>query len=387
MVRLWTMQDAHEHLYDVFGDVPHEGRYARHIRRAVVEAYDELPSLHQWKYYRRRHILTTDAAVTDGSVEFSVATGELTLTGGTWPSWAGHGMVRMGGVDYEVSRRVSDTVLNLEVAPPHDIAAGTSYLLFRCLYPLPPDFRRLDRVFRANNRHQLESIDPGTMYAESIYSFSTSSWPWSVGLRHDGKSYATMSLELGQRPGTSVAYGFLYEASPRQIAIEKYSLGTVAISGTTATLTGGTFAPSHAGAILRVSYNQNPPTGRIGSLVENDNPIAYETIIMEVVDDTTAIVDVPATFSGLGFYVSDPLDMPYGPVLQAFWRLAEMKYAEFSQHDSVSRRYQKFWGGGGVVGALDVARDADRQITDMQSANIGFSRYRAVWGDVDGRPS
>jgi hypothetical protein len=92
---------------------------------------------HQWSFMRPEAIITTTAAYDTGSVE--VATGVVTLTGGTFPAWAAQGELNVGSQVYTVNTRDSDTQVTLDDTSV-TVAAGTSYSLTRPSYELPIGF-------------------------------------------------------------------------------------------------------------------------------------------------------------------------------------------------------------------------------------------------------
>ncbi len=81
--------------------------------------------------------LELHGAFADGTV--SITTGTVTLTGGTWPTWAAQGDLWVNGGYYPVSTRTNGTTLVL-----HDTSvtglSGESYSLKHREYDLPDDF-------------------------------------------------------------------------------------------------------------------------------------------------------------------------------------------------------------------------------------------------------
>ena len=117
----------------------------RDIRSAVLKAYAEVTTIRDWSYYQTHGRVITDAPYSTGNVSYNTSTRELTLTGGTWPSWAEYGHVRVGVRVATVAQRVSGTVLKLDsgVTFPETLT-DQPYVIYRILYPLPSDFRNLD---------------------------------------------------------------------------------------------------------------------------------------------------------------------------------------------------------------------------------------------------
>ncbi len=102
----------------------------RHGLQAVYTAYP-------WSFLRPRQVITTSEPYTTGTVE--VSSGVVTLTGGTFPSWAASGVLAVESGNYRISSRDSDTQITLEDTSV-DVDSGTSYTLGRPEYDLPSGF-------------------------------------------------------------------------------------------------------------------------------------------------------------------------------------------------------------------------------------------------------
>ena len=101
---------------------------------------------HDWSFLMPTATLSLNGAYSTGTIAYDHTGGanelQVTLSGGTWPSWAASGMIDIAGNDYPVESRVSDTVLTLDANnnPGADVAASTSYNLHQDDYELPDDF-------------------------------------------------------------------------------------------------------------------------------------------------------------------------------------------------------------------------------------------------------
>lgn len=93
--------------------------------------------VHEWSFLRPTYDLTLNAAYTTGTV--TIVAGVVTLASGTWPSWAASGQLMVGGIDYSVNTRDSDSQVTLDDLTV-TAAAGTSYSLHQDDYDLPAGF-------------------------------------------------------------------------------------------------------------------------------------------------------------------------------------------------------------------------------------------------------
>lgn len=94
---------------------------------------------HEWSFLRPLTSLTLQAPYSTGTI--AVASGVVTLTGGTFPSWAASGRLDISGTQYEVNTRDSGTQVTLNDTSV-TVSSGTSYELFQDEYSLGDDFER-----------------------------------------------------------------------------------------------------------------------------------------------------------------------------------------------------------------------------------------------------
>lgn len=92
---------------------------------------------HQWKWMYPNANLSTNPPYSTGTIE--IVSGVVTLTSGTWPSWAAEGRLKVESVVYTVDTRDSDTQLTLDDTTV-DVTAGATFQLGQAYYDLPDDF-------------------------------------------------------------------------------------------------------------------------------------------------------------------------------------------------------------------------------------------------------
>lgn len=325
---IFTYADAVEHLVDHIGGAPDAAGQTQ-IRKAIVNAYREICQQPQgWNYFLRKHRLYLQAAYSTGTVEYIHATRTLTLTDGTWPSWAAFGEVRVGTTVHEVDARDSDTVLTLDPNnnPGEDVAAGTSFSIEQTVYPLPSDFQSLVRV-EGEDWFQRGYITPGDWMTLDRHAPSTSTpYCWTImGMPH---TYGRLALAFHPAPSDFESADFIYRRRPRDIRRTGYDedeyTGTVEIVDEDVTGTGTNFRSRFVGSLMRLTIDTDePPTG-LGGLNPYD-----EEVMIQAVGGTTELTLAQAptgTYSGTKFRITDPLDMD-AVMVQAFLRRAEFEMA------------------------------------------------------------
>lgn len=114
-------------------------------KKALYQAYYPEPLDgervgHSWSFLRPRGSLTLNVPYTTGTV--AIAAGVVTLTGGTFPSWAASGDLWVDGGRYPVSTRDGNTQITL-VDTSVTVSAGETYELIQHAYDLPSDFARM----------------------------------------------------------------------------------------------------------------------------------------------------------------------------------------------------------------------------------------------------
>ena len=379
-----TYQDVVEELIDQL-NVPLDDRNQRLARLAVETAYRELPNMARWSSYDRRRILTTTAKQDSSTITYDHADGanerQLTLAAGTWPSDADFGHVIIADVHYEVDKRVSNTVLTLveNSSPVADVAAGTSYTWYRAVYPLPFDFRKLGRIYDVENEHEIAVVQSDVQHGASIHFYDSPDTPWQCTVRNHGEYYNSQSIQFSPPPSTSRKYDYQYESGPRELQIQKYSTGTVALTGGAATVTGTStvFPADCVGSIFRFGTSLDEPTSLIGSPVPRgsgtDNRYADQATIITRGGDTALTLDrsIDDTYSAVHYTISDPIDLHVSSMFSAFKRMAESNFARYVRHED-RESYE-----ADAFRAIRAAREAD-QLHTYSRGGVRYNRFSRV---------
>lgn len=92
---------------------------------------------HNWSFFEPIEDVTTTAPYTTGTVE--IVDGVVTLTTGTFPSWAADGILKVSNSYYSIASRDSDSQITLDDTTV-DVDSGTSYQLGRPEIPLAAAF-------------------------------------------------------------------------------------------------------------------------------------------------------------------------------------------------------------------------------------------------------
>jgi hypothetical protein len=107
------------------------------INDCVHDGLRRVYAAHAWSFLRPVADVTTTAPYATGTV--TVVAGVVTLAGGTFPSWAADGVLKVSSQYYSVATRDSNTQITLD-STSVTVAAGTSYQLARPEIPLDATF-------------------------------------------------------------------------------------------------------------------------------------------------------------------------------------------------------------------------------------------------------
>lgn len=281
----------------------------RDIRSAIHKAYAEVTQIRDWSYYHVHGRVITNEPYSTGTVTYNPSTYELTLTGGTWPSWASYGHVRIGDRIAVVSSRTSGSVLVLSSTVTFPAAlTGQPYTLYRMLYPLPDDFRNLDEPSDEYNWWSGLYLTPDeALKIERVANSTGTPYHWTILKDPHGSGWA---IKLIGYPTEVETVDFTYRRTARPIRYSGHEAalrqGTISRSSQSVTGAGTAFADAMVGSILRVGDTTNFP-GPIDSLT----PYVSESEITAVSSATALTTDSSGTIAGSTKYIiTDPIDIP-----------------------------------------------------------------------------
>jgi hypothetical protein len=117
------------------------------IRQLVNDALDMVAQEYEWPFLLTdRGTLSLDAAYFTGTLTLTKDSTTCTLAGGTWPTWAALGKLKISGKIYFIASRTSASVVVLSTAWKEATTSTATYKLFRDEYPLASDLMRFGIV-------------------------------------------------------------------------------------------------------------------------------------------------------------------------------------------------------------------------------------------------
>ncbi len=330
-----TFADSLDHLADVMGGSSLDTGQ-RLVRGAVISAYQRLTGERSWQYLYTPGRVTFVAPYSTGTVVYDHTGGtyERMLTfsdamSSTIQGWAKFGRIRIAGYVYEVEDIKSSTVVTLmeRLNPGADLAA-VAFDLYRNVYQLPADFRRL-RPPTTKGIWWSYYVSPSEWQSLEWHVNATSAYPFRWTVMNDPDRAAGWSLCIDPRATAVDFFDFTYVRWPRTLKRSGKetgsSVGTVAVSlnGTAVTGSSTTFSADMVGSYIRFGDTSNVPDG-LGGL----NPYIEQKKIKSYTSATSITLDsaVEQAYLGAKYCVSDPVDIPIS-MQEAFNRCCEWQLA------------------------------------------------------------
>ena len=322
-VRVTTFHDLTRHVLDYLGATPTSEDNLRFARRAVLGAYMDVTTSRRWSYYYQHGRFTTVSHQTTGTIAYTASTRAVTLSGATWPSWAGAGVIQIANVPYDVASRDSGTQLTLATAlsPDANIAAGTTYVLWQDTFTLPADFVATDEMIHLNNFLPLTYQHP-TKWLVLHRIVRGPATPRLFTIMADPKYFGLFCARVYPPPDNVYVFDYIYQRRPRQLTLENYNTGTVSITSGSTSLAGSgtTWTSSMVGSVLRVSSSSEEPTGPA-----EENPASVERTITGFTGTGSMTLDGDPglTLSGKKYTISDVIDIEEGSMSNFMLRACE----------------------------------------------------------------
>jgi hypothetical protein len=315
----------------------------QNANRAAVAAYLGIVRMHDWSFYKRMFSIPTNTGYSTGTVTYDHTGGatcerQITLTGGSFPTWAAYGYVQIAMKTYQVQKWFSTSVIQLAEFnnPGADITDPQAYQMPRDLYPLPPDYFEAFNAIVQPSGQKLEYV-PIAQWAYGRDYYLNQSYPFIFTVTQDLTVPQRQAARFYPAPNGEYSILFSYKADLVKPQYRKVVDGDVTIVSGNSTVNGnGTaFESGMAGTVLRVSKGGNTalPTG-----IEGDNPPYFEGVIDSVTDGTTLVLQTAPTVSvNRGKYViSSLLDVEPNATREYVFRECQRQYRTMARVPAIA---------------------------------------------------
>jgi hypothetical protein len=120
------------------------------IQQAVDDAIWMLCNRRSWPWLHTAGRVNLNAAYNTGSIAVTNGSAVVTLTAGTWPTWAASGELYVQGLPQPILSRDSGTQLTLVNAWGEATASGLVFIIAQHSYSLPGDCQRIEEIMGGN---------------------------------------------------------------------------------------------------------------------------------------------------------------------------------------------------------------------------------------------
>jgi len=182
--------------------------------KVIEDDRDERP--HEWSFMKPTTSLATVGSYSTGTIAIAITATTVTLTTGTWPSWAAsHGALVVDNTEYAIASRTSDSVIELSSAWTEDTETEATYSLRHDgNYDLPDDFGGIEGNFThtsVENKPDIQVTGEGRI--RSLRRGSTMrTWPVYAAIRPKANELGTAGqrFEVMFQPIPDDAYTLYY---------------------------------------------------------------------------------------------------------------------------------------------------------------------------------
>lgn len=365
---MFALADLVDHVVQYSGRDNTRAKVANAVAAARL-AVAALGPKHDWNWYRTSLTIALSPDYSTGTIQYVASTRTLTLTGGTWPTWAIYGIIRINSIDYEIDTRTSGTVLVLSTnsAPADDISTDTTYALRRYAYQLPEHFDSIYYVAQQPSGCRLKE----RRISDAPAVWRQYDWIRSFAILADRFAQGRMILITGQTPDQSGVLQALYKRRMPALRYDKYtdaSGSNVAVSATAVTGVNTLFRSDMVGQIFRASFdNQNDPTGEFGN-----NVYAHESLIDAVGGDQslTLRTAIGTALTKSKWCVSSLIDIAYGPMWEYLLREVEKQFRSVNRMQPYNREELSNYAE-----ALITARENDSRYNGLHTVEYGLAGW------------
>tara|TARA_R110000803_G_scaffold205530_4_gene272294 strand:+ start:15511 stop:16665 length:1155 start_codon:yes stop_codon:yes gene_type:complete len=320
-----TFRDAIDHLKS-WANVQSASEIS--IRTAVASAYREVTQYRSWDYLNEHHRIPLVANYSTGTITYDHTGGsnerEVTLTG-VAPTWAATGSIRAGNVTSRIATRESSTVLTLDETLnfTKDVAALTTFSIFKYAYTLPADFQSCD-VQYLEDAWQMRHVEPREFLYRLRNDDSTGK-PYIWAITGDPRNRFRKILMVYPTVDTAETLDFYYHRRPRELRYSGHenreTVGTVTTSGATVTGVSTLMATGMSGSIIRFGDT----AGQVPGPLHGPYPYDQEQVLKTFTSTTSFTIESALTTdisTGVKYVISDPIDIDPA-MTEAFLRCCE----------------------------------------------------------------
>lgn len=355
-----TYQDAIDRLVDYISQNAQAGGI-RVIKQTVLDVYDDIVNGRDWPGLSKPYRLATEAPES-GTLSYVSSTGLFTIDSGSWPTWAELAILQVGDVWSLIKTRTSGTVLVADdiMRPIADIATGTAFTIYKAVFPLPADFRRMRNPMDEAVDTYIEQVDFAEWMRLAHSELNGEPEVYAVAAHpYNPASFVLLAYPFADSDRT---VDFAYQRFGRRLKYNGHDSpcrdGTITAATTTAVTGASTaFESDMVGAILRYGRTTTVYPDGIGG----SNAFKQQVYISAYTSATSITLHEAITISAGKYTISDPIDLDR-TMMDAFWRGCEHKLSQRLKLPGLAQAEKDY------EIALEKARGASSKSTGPRSA-------------------
>ena len=306
------------------------------LRGTIIDSYETILNAYPWPVMEGWGRIHVEPMQEVGTVAYTSANRTLTISGASWPTWAEGAAVRIDNAIHQVQSRASSSqvILDEQLCPSDDLAAGTEYELFRLWYALPRDFGYMRSIVRSDGAHlcrrtmgDMQRLHQSTSATGDITDIAFGQHPLQP---------TRQALFTWPPPTAEDTLDFTYDRRHRDLRFAGYDSAddqgtvTVAAGSNVVTGSGTAFDDEMEGALLRWGKTSTRPTGTHGNARYAEQ---HQVLSVNSVTELVLLGAARTTRSAVGYVVTDPIviaESAYPAILRQIEYQLAMAYR--SQH-------------------------------------------------------
>jgi hypothetical protein len=353
-----TFQDIVSHVMDA-ADVSETVVDLRRAIRAARWGFAQATQRHDWGSYDTEFTAVFNAEYDTGTIDID-ADGVVTLTDGTWPSWAALASLYITDERaYRVATRDSDTALTLE-SWTGETETALAYNLRQDRVLIPDDVRYVFDVWQEREDWSLRIVDVKTFRdydRPRIYSGADPVVVTFRAVNNLGVNQTEMRISPAATTLTEVSVAYMRRARVPNILVQ--TTGTSGSGDLVYLDTELPLGPSVVDCLLRTSDNEEHATADTTFSIKNVNAAVFEGLITVHTDQTTITVPDAPSLDGDPVVITSVLDIP-GYLLNAVQMYAEAQMLRIG-----NRNYRD---------AILLTKEADEELRYAMEQDAPFVR-------------
>lgn len=310
------------------------------IRMAIRSAMRLVSAEFVWPYYCDYLHLNTQESYTTGTITYTASTRSVSLSGGTWPSWAGYGSLIIDDLHARVDAVSSTTDLTVIAndAPVDDFTGEFTLYQYQFQINATSNIYKFGKA-QVDQANWLDYVNPAMFETDVRKQYLVSGGrPRYFTVSRDFRNSGRQLFSLWPYPTTEMRIRMGYVRHPADILIWSYETGKIALTAADETVTGTdtVFTANMVGCLLRSGSDiVNVPTDADGAF-----PAVNEAVIASYTSATSLeLAEAAATTQAeASVCISSLLDFDYNTMTELVLYKARLELCKIRKMEAQLRQ-------------------------------------------------